>query len=162
MDILTQLEGEHKDFRRLLTLLETQVRGSFGEHDKIHLQAPVRKKILSLLFDLLPRMCRHEAVERRVLFGQILKKLPESAAELDMAETEHNVLERKLSMLLKKLPDADKSVLKNLLRDVLRLTRMMRRHMAREEQLFVLLRKAVPLKELERLGRDAEWVRAVA
>ena len=156
MNILNKLEDDHKRFKALISRLDTEVLDS-GHKFSEGWTKEAGETCVGILKELLPGMERHEEIERRLLYPEMLKRAPVSGELLGGMEGEHSAIDHLLEGFMKELPKSSQKPTSWMILNLLRLTSLLQRHMLREEQeLFSVARKHIPSRELERLGREAE------
>jgi hemerythrin-like domain-containing protein len=156
MSILSRLRSDHNGFRAELGRIQAEivaVRDLSSDKERRETAA----RLAGSLLQLVQAVRKHEDVERRLLYPNLLAASPVPSADLDQLEKQHTLIGQTLERLIEGLRTAAKRPPSWLILSILQLSNMLRRHMAREEALvFPLALEHIGAVELERLGREAE------
>ena len=156
MDILTQLDADHQQFRIWLRALDADELGSaapfFGEKG-----AKTQTAAFKILKDFMPELHRHEEIEN-CLFHQALIRKSEAARELlHGMKKEQLMLEHLIKHFRTELALSAEKPTRRLIETLEHFSALLLRHMLWEEQYLFPLAKAVfSESELDLLGHQAE------
>ncbi len=155
MELLKRLENDHRRFRGMIEKLDAEVLDSGRKYDQGWCRA-AGESCSGILGELLPALERHESLERRFLFPELARRAPAGVLVLAGLEREHAALDKLLAGFLEELPRASDKPTSWMILNLLRLTGLLQRHMAHEEEeIFSAARRYIPRSELLRLGREA-------
>ena len=143
MDILLGLRIDH---RRLLDLVERL------EAAALDRSRPSRADACApLLADLLSRLERHEALERRLLLPELGRRAPELGPRLQELEQDHEGLHELLRGFERSLSGPSQRV-----DEVMRLGNCLRSHILQEDaDVLALAQDRIPPEVRARLGEEA-------
>jgi hemerythrin-like domain-containing protein len=160
MTIVDRLLKEHDRFRKSLERLDKEVLDSTDKYREGWTRE-AGAKALEILRDLMPRLERHEHIEHTLLYPEMLRHAPETRLVLDAMEDQHRELRRLVEGFLRELPQAGEHPTGWILANVCDLSNLLEKHMWKEEdELLELAKRRVPPRELERLEKEAEAIKA--
>lgn len=155
MNLLDMLEDDHEKFRELLETFDKQVLDAPHKFQKAW--APkAKEQTLALLHEFMAQLERHEAIERRLLYPDLIRSGPLGREKVREIENDHHGLDKLLTRFKKELESPAEKEASWILINVLNLVERLPKHMDKEEaELFALARAAIPAAKLDQLGAAA-------
>ena len=158
MDLLQTLRRDHAEFGAALNALEginARLENRYFRKEEAGLDAALEAS--EILGRLLPRLERHERLERRFLFAELARWSAEFVPIVRRMETEHEEVDRQIARLLDLLPDIAREPGAVLERELEHLITRIRKHMFLEEiEVYPMAEDSIPKERLEQLSTRAE------
>jgi len=164
MNLVELLRRDHREFSEALSELEqltSALESRFFPEDSPGLHAALDASVI--LGRLLPKLEKHEKLERRYLFPELARWSSEFEPILKRIEEEHQQVDRDMGRLLDLLPDIARRPGSEFLRELERLAQRLKKHIFVEEiEIYPMAEDSIPQERLEQLAARAQAERVGA